>query len=136
MANPLLHSTLQLLIYLSVALSTRFTYNSGVTSYNNFCLAYHINPYPASTLTLQFFVLRVSYKTIKVYLAAIPLTHLDRGHSDPTNNEPLCLLIRSIRCLQGDTPHHCLPVTIKVLHTLKHQLRTGDFPLIEQHLRA
>ena len=39
-----------------------------------------------------------------------------------------------MRHLQGDSPCHRLPVTIKVLHILKHQLRTGDFPLIGQRL--
>ena len=138
MANSLLHSTLQQLIYLSVTPSTRLTYNSGVTSHDNFCLAYHINPYPASTLTLQFFCThlasRVSYKTIKVYLAGIRLIHLERRHSDPTNNEPLHILIRGICHLQGNSPRHHLPFTIKVLHIMKHQLCTGNFPLKEQRL--
>ena len=105
---------------------------------HNFCSAYYINPYPASTLTLQFFCThlesKVSYNTIKVYLAGICLTHLESRHSDPTNNEPLHSLIRGIRRLQGDSPHYRLPVTIKVLYILKHQLHTSNFHLIEQRL--
>ena len=138
MANSLLHSTLQQLIYLSIAPYNRLTYNSKVTSYHNFCSLYQINPYPASTLTLQFFCThlasRVSCKAVKAYLAGIRLTHMERGHSDPTSNEPHHLLNRGIHHLQGDSPRHHLPVTIKVLHMLKHQLHSGNFPLIEERL--
>ena len=68
------------------------------------------------------------------YLAGIRLTHLERGHSDPINNEPLHLLIWGICRLQGDSPRYRLPITIKVPCILKHQLCTGNFPFIVQHL--
>ena len=61
MADPILRSTLQQLIYLEVASSTCFTYRHPFRTYN-------IPPYPASPLTLQFFCAYsaslVSYKTI------------------------------------------------------------------------
>jgi len=41
---------------------------------------------------------------------------------------------RGIRYLQGDSPRYRLLVTIKALHILKHQLRSGNFPFIEQRL--
>ena len=138
MANPILCSTLRQLIYLSVAPSTRRTYKSGETSFLNFCTTYNIPPYPASLLTLQFFcahlATNVSYKTIKVYLAGIRLAHLERGHADLTDNEPLRLLIRGVRHLQGESSRHRLPITIAVLHSLKHQLRISNLPLLEQRL--
>jgi len=69
-----------------------------------------------------------------VYLAGIRLAHLERGHADPTNNEPLRLLIRGIRRLQGESPRHRLPITIAVLQALKHQLCISSLPLQEQRL--
>ena len=138
MAGPILCSTVRQLIYLGIAPSTRLTYQSGVTSSLNFCTSYNIFPYLASLLTLQFFCAhlasKVSYKTIKVYLAGIHLAHLEREHTDPTDNEPLRLLIRGVWGLQGDSPRCRLPITIAVLCTLKYQLRISNLPLLEQRL--
>ena len=138
MANPILCSTFHQLIYLSVAPSTRRTYKSGETSFLNFCTTYNISPYPASFLTLQFFcahlAVHASYKTIKVYLAGIRLALLERGHPDPTDNEPLQFKIRGVRHLQDESSCHRLLITIAVLHSLKHQLRTSNLPLLEQRL--
>jgi len=121
MADPILHSTHQQFIYLGVAPSTQLTYQSGMSSFHNFCSIDGIPSSPASTLTVQFFCAysasRVSYKTIKVYLAGIRLTHLEQGHPDPTNSESLPLLIRRIRRHQGESSRNRLPITISVLHT-------------------
>ena len=138
MANPILSTSLQQFIYLGVAPSTRHTYNSGINSFLQFCSHFSITPYPASSLTLQFFcsnlARRVSYKTIKVYLAGIRLAHLELGYSDPTSDEPLRLVIRGIRRWQGESPRQRLPITINLLRTLKQQLRTSNLLLIEQRL--
>ena len=137
MADPILHSTFQHLVYLRVATPTRRTYKSGVTSFLNFCTMYDITP-PSSTLTLQFYctylATQISYKTIKVYLAGIRQTHLELGYTDPTSSEPLRLLIRGVRRLQGESPHCRLPITIDTLHTLKQNLRCTNLSLCEQHL--
>ena len=70
---------------------------------------YNITPYPDTILTLLFFcahlVTTVSYKTIKVYLVGLQLAHLERGQSNPTNNEFLYLLIRGIHQLYKATLH-------------------------------
>ena len=48
------------------------------------------------------------------------LAHLEFGNPDSTSSEPLCLVVRSIQHLQGDsTSHHRFPDTINVLRTLK-----------------
>jgi len=95
-------------------------------------------PYPASSLTLQYFCAHlaqhVTYKTIKVYLAGIRLEHLEQGHPDPTHDEPLRLVIRGIRCSQGDSTNQRLPITINLLRTLKRQLRVSSLSLLEQRL--
>ena len=38
-----------------------------------------------------------------LYLAGLCLAHLELGHSDPTVDESLRLVIRGIRCLQGES---------------------------------
>jgi len=132
MANPILCSTL---IHLSVAPSTRHAYQSGVTSFLNLCSTYGIPLYPATPLTLRAHLsTNISYKTITVYLVGIRLAHLERGHADPTNNDPLHLLIKGICRLQGESPRHRLPITIAVLQALKHQLHISSLPLQEQRL--
>ena len=138
MADTLLSTSLRQFVYLGVAPSTRQTYNSGVNSYLQFCAQFNIQPYPASSLTLQFFCTdlsqRISYKSIKVYLAGIRLAHLERGHLDPTVDESLRLVIRAIRRLQGESCHHRLPITINLLRTLKQQIRISNYSLVEQRL--
>jgi len=69
-----------------------------------------------------------------VCLAGIHLAYLERGYTDPTDNESLRLLIRGVQCLQGDSPRRRLPITIAVLHTLKHQLCISHLPPLKQHL--
>jgi len=67
-ADPILHSTLQHFVYLTVALSSRLTYQLGMSSFLKFCNKYNIPPFPSSTLTLQFFCayssLHVTYKQV------------------------------------------------------------------------
>ena len=38
----------------------------------------------------------VSYKTLKLYLAAIQLEYLEQGLSGPTNDEVLCLVAEAL----------------------------------------
>ena len=135
MADTFLSTSLRQFTYLGVAPSTRQTYNSGINLYLNFCTRFNIQPYPASNLTLQFFCTdlsrHISYKSIKVYLAGIRLAHLELGHSDPTVDESLRLVIRGIRRMQGDSCRQRLPITINLLRTLKQQIRIS---LLEQRL--
>ena len=79
---------------------------------------------------------QVSYKTLRVYLTAIRLEHLEQGFTDPTNDEVLQLVYRGIWRQQGDDNcHHRLPVTINLLRTLKTQLsRSTSYTVLEQHL--
>ena len=138
MADTFLSTSLRQFIYLGVAPSTRQTYNSGINSYLNFCTRFNIQPYPASSLTLQFFCTdlsrHISYKSIKVYLAGIRLAHLELGHSDPKVDESLRLVIRGIRRMQGDSCRQRLPITIDLLRTLKQQIRISNYSLLEQRL--
>ena len=126
--------------YLGIAPSTRRVYKSGIKAYYKFCEKFNkIQPLPASNLTLQFFCVHnscyTSYKTLKVYLAAIRLRHLEQGLDDPTNDHLLHLVCRGIRRLQGDKIRKRLPITINLLRTLKSQLANSTFfTVLEQRL--
>jgi len=88
-----------------------------------------------SSLTLQYFCahesLSVSHKTIKVYLAAIHLHHIEHNLLDPTADDLLHLVCRGIRRLQGDTQRTRLPITINLMHT---QLRQSTYTIYEQQM--
>ena len=114
-------------------------YESGIKAYYKFCEKFKIQPLPASSLTLQFFCVHnscyASYKTLKVYLAAIRLRHLEQGLNDPTNDHLLHLVCRGIHRLQGDKICKRLPITINLLRTLKSQLANSTFfTVLEQRL--
>ena len=125
--------------YLGVAPSTRRTYQSGLTAFNTFCHQFGIVPFPASSLTLEYFCAHVSQqiscKTLKVYLSEICLAHIERGLPDPTKSTSLHLVCRGIRRQQGDSRRVWLPITINLLRLLKEQLRTSNhYTPIEQRM--
>jgi len=76
----------------------------------------------------------VSYKTIKVYLAAIRLHHIEYGMTDPTVDDALQLVCRGIRRLQGDNQRIRLPITVNLMRTLKEQLRLSQYTVKEQRM--
>ena len=124
--------------YHGVAKSTRRTYQSGLMAYMSFCSRFNINPLPATTLTLQYFCAdksqSISYKTLKVYLAAIRLMHIEQGLPDPTTDQTLHLLCRGIRRQQNTTERQRLPITIDILKALKSHLRLSNYTLCEQRM--
>jgi len=72
--------------------------------------------------------------SIKVYLAAICLYHIECGLPDPTSDDLLLLVCRGIRCLQGDHRQTRLPITINLMRTLKDQLQQSFYTLQEQRM--
>ena len=124
---------------LGVAPSTHRTYQARVRSYQQFCKQYNVPDFPSTSLTLRYFstsiAQRVSYKTIKVYLAGIQLEHLERGFQDPTNDKLLQLLCTGIKRSQGGTSRTRLPITVNILRTLKNQLQSEEsYSLLEKRL--
>ena len=138
MANAILHRRLLQCRHHGIALSTRRAYQSGRRAFLSFCSKFSISPLPASSLTLQYFCANisqhVSYKTIKVYLAGIRLTHIEHGLPDPTDDSPLQLVCRGIRRQQGDQQRTRLPITVNYLRTLKEQLRVSYYTAHEQRM--
>ena len=113
--------------YLGIAPSTRQTYQSGLNAFIKFCSQFSITPFPASSLTLEYFCAQaseyVSYKTLKVYLSSIRLAHIEQGLYDPIESTTLHLVCRSICRQQGDHQRTRLPITINLLRTLTEQLQ-------------
>ena len=124
--------------YHGVAESTRRTYQSGLVAYTSFCSRFNINPLPATSLTLQYFCAdksqSISYQTLKVYLAAIRLMHIEHGLPDPTMDQTLLLVCRGIRRHQQITERKSLPITIDILKLLKSYLRVSTYTVCEQRM--
>ena len=138
MAIPDLHDRLLQCRYHGIAESTRRTYQSGLKKFESFCSQYALTPAPASSLTLQYFCAyesqSISYKTIKVYLSAIRLHHIEKNMPDPTDDNLLHLVCRGIRRLQGDSQRSRLPITINLMRMIKEQLHQSTYTLQEQRM--
>ena len=126
-ADRNLTETLAALQLLGVAPSTRRTYASGISRFGQFCTQYNLKLLPASSLTLHYFCAHLSnslqFATIKTYLSAIRLLHIESGLSDPTQDTLLQYVVRGIKRAQSShTAHTRLPITIHVLKDLKRAL--------------
>lgn len=137
MASSCLHFHLLQFHYHGIAKSTCHTYQSGLAAYLSFCSRFSIDTMPASSMTLQYFyadrLQHISYKTLKVYLAAICMMHLEQGLTDPTTDESLHLVRRGTRLQQDNPEKKRLPIAIDLLITLKSQLYLTNYSLLEQH---
>ena len=110
-----------------VAASTRRTYAAGLRVYLKFCTQYSLTPLPANELTLRYFCTHLSsaitFATLKVYLSAIRLHHLEQGYPDPTKDTPLLkYLCRAIQREQSHTSHSRKPICLSHLKAIKLQL--------------
>ena len=130
--DPALTTSLQLFQWLGVAPSTRRTYQVGIGRYLQFCESYHLQPFPGSPLTLRYFAAylahSVKHSTIKIYLSAIRLRHLELGFSNPTEDTLLYYVIKGIKRSQGEIRHPRLPITTSILCQLKTQLHHCSEP--------
>jgi len=106
--------------------------------FHSFCSQYSFISTPASSLTPQYFCAHVSqfvsYKIVKVYLAAIHLHHIEHNLPDPTTDNLLHLVCRGIHCLQVDSQRIRLPITVNSMHTIKEQLRQSMYNVQEQRM--
>ena len=139
LADPVLHRSLLQCHYSGVTPSPRQTYQAGLNAFIKFCTDFGIPPFPASSLTLEYFCVHssqhVSYKTLKVYISGICLAHIEQGMADPTKSTLLHLVYRGIHCQQGDNQRTRLPITINLLRVLKEQLRISTYyTILEQRM--
>ena len=132
MAHSNLHDHLLQCRYNGIAESTRQTYRSGLRKFESFWSQYTFTPAPPSSLTMQYFCAylshSVSYKTNKVYLAAIRLHHIENNMPDPTDDNLLHLVcMQGHMPLQRDSQRTHLPITINLMRTIKEQLRQSTY---------
>ena len=99
--------------------STSRTYTSIQTRFLKFCTLYHLEPMPATELTILRFMTyltpRVSANSMQVYLAAIRSMHVVNGFSPPPITTPRIHL--AIRSLSQNAPNikQTFPITFSIL---------------------
>ena len=128
-ADPALSVQLAHLQTLGVAPSTRRTYQAGITQFQRFCSNYNLHPLPASALTLRYFAAHLStsvkHSTIKLYLSALRLFHIECGYPDPTGDTLLHYVIKGVKRCQSTATKPRLPITIHTLKDLKRALHNA-----------
>ena len=107
----------------------------GIQHYRHFCKTSNCKPYPVSQETLKFFITyraeKVSFKTLKLYLAAVKLSNIELGYKDKVHKmAQLHLLLRGIKRTlgnKGKRKQH-LPITLPLLKSLKQYLEWLSIP--------
>ena len=124
MVSTSLQYRLMQLRYHGVVKSTHWTYQLELIAYTSFCSHFNINPLSATSPTLQCFCADrlqfISYKTLKVYLAAIRLMHIKQGLPDPITDESLHVVYGGSHHCQSIPERKRLPITTDILKNLNH----------------
>lgn len=126
---------------MSVAPSTWSTYQSGVNSYQTFCAQIFTQMFPLTEINLQRYVVasarRLSYKTLKVYLAGVQYQSFLQGFDQTMLSMPrLHYTLRGIRREQGNRfarPRR-IPVTVAQLHTILHRIQFLRFTDVQKKM--
>ena len=112
-----------------MAPSTKRTYQSGITRFQEFCSTFSLPPLPASPLTLRYFCAHISttvcHATVKLYLSAICLHHIEHNHPDPTHDTLLQYVVKGIKRSQSAPTRPRLPITLSILKALKQALHNA-----------
>ena len=109
------------------ARSTRKTYHCQSQSYFRFCLNYGLQPVPASQDTIVSYMAFLSRSlapnSVKGYMNAIRIIHLEAGFSNPLiSNWEVNMIQKGISRLMGKPPKQKLPITIPILIDLLRSL--------------
>ena len=102
------------------AKSTIKTYKSQTLSFLKFCMHYGVQSLPASQETLcsylAFLSRTLSASSIKGYMNAVRLLHIEAGLKNPiAQNWELSMIQRGISRLMGKPPKQKLPITVRML---------------------
>ena len=123
----------------ALAPATIRTYQTGISSYLSYCGLTSCNPLPLNEQTLQRFVAsqysRLSYKTLKVYLAGIQYWSTINGFDTNIAAMPrLYYLIRAVRRIQGSNFHRPRrqPISLHHLRLLSHRLQLMQYSDLER----
>jgi hypothetical protein len=105
------------------AKSTVKTYKSQTTAFLKFCIHYNMVSLPASQDTLcaylAFLSRSLSPSSIKGYMNAVRLLHIEAGFSNPlAQNWEVMMIQRGISRLMGTPPKQKLPMTVPMLLAL------------------
>lgn len=108
--------------------SSKATYRSQIRAYLRFCIYYNLSPLPASMLTLcryvAFLARTIKPTSIKQYLNAVRIIHLDLGLDNPLGAWRLSMICKGIERLKGSPPVQKLPITLDILRALRNKLDT------------
>ena len=111
--TSLLEERCRFFLVQGLAQSTQKSYASGQRRFYNFCLQagkLHLTGSPCPTDD------SIQHSSIKVYLSAVRSLHIEQGFPDPLLN---CLrlrqVMRGIKCSQGSSEAHRLPVTDSIM---------------------
>ena len=112
---------------LAYSVNTQRTYKSQRKSYLTFCETYNLSAVPASTDTIvkyaAYLASKLKYNSIKCYMNAIRLLHLEFGIPNPLlSNFRYTQVMRGIRRALGDTPAQKAPMTIPLLKNIRSSL--------------
>ena len=122
----------------SIATTTARTYQTANHKFIQFCNSASFIPYPASSLTLQYFLPslpdKLSYTTIKTYLAAIGWHHINKSPSNPTSNKCLLYVMKGIKRLQVRSTSKQMAITLLVLKNLKIQLHRSEISFHDKRM--
>ena len=130
-----MHDKLNHLVSNSIATTTARTYQTVNHKFIQFCNSANLIPYPASSLTLQYFVASLSDKlSYTTYLAAIRWHHIKKSLSDPTSNKRLLYVMKGIKRLQVRSTSKRMTITLPVLKDLKIQLHRSEMSFHDKRM--
>jgi hypothetical protein len=109
------------------ARSTIRTYKSQTNCFLRFCVNYGLQPAPATQQTLcsylAFLSRTLSPISVKGYMNAVRLFHIEAGFANPLeNNGEVNMIQRGMTRLMGSPPKQKLPITVAILLDLQKSL--------------
>ena len=107
----------------SFAASTSKTYLTQLSTYLKFCTNMNIAPAPLSQENLgryiAFLSRRLCFSSVKQYLNAVRLVHLEAGFQNPLEKKwYVSSILKGVRRLKGDASVQKLPITLDILRKI------------------
>ena len=106
----------------SFAASTSRTYSAHLLVYVNFCEDIKIAFVPISQKDLGWYIAflsrRLSFSSVRQYLNAVRLLHLEAGLKNPLEGNWYISSIKGVRRLKGDNVSQKLPITLNILRKI------------------
>ena len=108
---------------LTFAELTRRTYSCQLLLYLKFCSSLNISPVPISQHDLgryiAFISSKLSFSSVRQYLNAVCLLHLEGGYANPLlDNWYISSILKGMGRLKGDVSRQKLPITCQILQRI------------------